>query len=234
MGFYLTAKPRPSSSGAFCFIQKPSPDLFHAARVAYRLRQRPVVARSPVSRHLQKTLAAAALSGLFLWSSAASADISSWIAAGAGPAGLKLSDADWDVHPALQFDVGVGTTPDAPFIVGGFYRLTPIIGLGTDMGVLLRGATSGFQAGGFGLAVDAGGYARLWGTQSYGFTGGLTVGAPFGVTVSLTYSRGTAEAQAFSGIAAIDVLRLTVYRKSLLDVWPNPGKEARFGRAFWF
>lgn len=176
----------------------------------------------------------AALSGFFFWSSAASADVSSWVFAGSGPVGLKQREGGWGVHPALQFDVGVGTTPDARFIVGGFYRLTTMIGMGTDMSVLLRGATSGFQAGGFGIALDAGGYARVWEPQSYGFTGGLTFGAPLGFTMSLSTSIGTNDGMALSAVLGIDFLRLTVFRRSMLEAWPNPGVEAVSSRrGYW-
>src|SRR4051794_23433533 len=56
---------------------------------------------------------------------------------------------------ALAFDMGVGTTPDGPVIVGGLFRVQPLIGAGTDLAILARVATHGFQAGDFGLAFDA-------------------------------------------------------------------------------
>jgi hypothetical protein len=33
---------------------------------------------------------------------------------------------------------------------------------------------------------------------------------------------GSNDALAFGGVLGIDFLRLTVYRKTLLDAWPNP------------
>lgn len=184
-----------------------------------------MVARSSVSTQIRFALGIAALSAFCFWSSAASADVSAWTFAGSGPVFLKQANADLDVRPALQFDVGVGTTPDARFIVGGFYRLTTMIGMGTDMSVLLRGATSGFQAGDFGIALDAGGYARFWEPQSYGFTGGLTFGAPLGLTLSLSASIGTNDAMAATAVLGFDFLRLTVFRRTMLEAWPNPGVE---------
>ena len=144
------------------------------------------------------------------------------MSAAAGPISWKQGDADYTVDPALQFDVGVGTTPANPFIVGGLFRVTPILGSGADLGLLLRGTTRGFQAGGFGLALDAGGYARFWEVNSYGFLGSLTVGAPFGLTLTLQGALGTNNAVALGGVLGIDFLRLTVYRKTMTDIWPNP------------
>lgn len=161
----------------------------------------------------------------------AKADVSSWMAASAGPISWKQGDADYQIDPALQFDVGVGTTPENRFIVGGLFRVTPLIGSGTDLGLLLRGTTRGFQEGGFGLALDAGGYARFWDANSYGFTGSLTLGAPLGLTLSLQGALGTDNAVAFGGVLGIDFLRLTVYRKTMTEIWPNPYSSPQSARS---
>ena len=155
-----------------------------------------------------RLLAAAALACVPLaWASPARADVSSWMSAAAGPIRWKQGDADYTVAPALQF------------------------GSGTDLGVLLRGTTRGFQEGGFGLALDAGGYARFWDENSYGFLGSLTVGAPFGLTLTLQGALGTHSAVALGGVLGIDFLRLTVYRKTMTDIWPNPYSSPRTARA---
>ncbi|WP_437716903.1 hypothetical protein WMF45_11130 [Sorangium sp. So ce448] len=52
--------------------------------------------------------------------------------------------------------------------------------------------------------------------------GALTLGAPLGISLSLQGSYRTDKAMAFAAIAGIDLLRLTVYRQSLLPLWPNP------------
>lgn len=174
--------------------------------------------RSPIAYLL-------ALSGLLAplaWSSPSRADASAWYFAGGGAVGWKQGDGDLALDGALSLDVGVGTTPDASFIFGGLVRATPILGHGIDLATLARVATRGFQAGQFGLALDAGGYARLWGERSVGAAGALTLGAPLGISLSLQASVGTNDAMAFGAIAGIDLLRLTVYRQSGLRVWPNP------------
>lgn len=148
---------------------------------------------------------------------------------GGGPLAWKQGAAatDYTVSGALQIDVGVGTTPDGPVIVGGLFRLQPIFGSGADLGVLARGATRGFQAGGFGVAVDAGGYARTWGTDSFGFQGGLTIGAPLGFTLCLQGSVGSDSATAVGATLGFDFLRMTVYRQTMLEEWLNPYPSPR-------
>jgi hypothetical protein len=136
--------------------------------------------------------------------------------------GWKQGGDDFTVDGAFSFDIGVGTTPDAPFVFGGLFRVMPILGSGTDLGLLGRVATQGFQAAKLGLALDAGGYARFWGAGSGGFTGAVTIGGPFGSTLSLQGGVGTNEALAFGVVAGLDLLRLTVYRQLHLDWWPNP------------
>jgi hypothetical protein len=176
-------------------------------------------------RTLTRLLAAAASLAIPLaWAAPARADASSWMFFGGGAVALKqgTSIPDYAVSGALQIDVGVGTTPEAPFIAGGLFRLTPMFTSGVDMSLLARGATRGFQQGGFGVAFDAGGYLRVWGPGSVGFQGGLTIGAPLGLTLALVGSVGSDSARSFGAVAGIDFLRLTVYRKTMLDAWPNP------------
>ncbi|WP_437745458.1 hypothetical protein WMF39_10795 [Sorangium sp. So ce1504] len=156
------------------------------------------------------------------WSSPSRADASAWTFVGAGAVGWKQGESDLVFDGALSCDVGVGTTPDAPVIVGGLMRATPILDSGIDLALLARVATRGFQAGQLGLALDAGGYRRFWGAGSTGVAGALTLGAPLGISLSLQGSYGTDNAMAFAAIAGIDLLRLTVYRQSLLPLWPNP------------
>jgi len=175
------------------------------------------------------------------WAAPARADLSSWLFAGGGATSWTQGGADRALNGVISLDLGVGTSPDASFIVGGLVRTTTILDNGTDLALLARAATWGFQAGTFGVALDAGGYGRFWGGDpSYGFTGALNLGAPLGLTLSLQASIGARNASAFGAVAGIDLLRLTVYRQSLLDWWPNPSaaqetqKSARArGRTYW-
>lgn len=152
----------------------------------------------------------------------ASADSTAWVFAGGGATGWKQGEGSLAVNGALSFDVGAGTSPDRPFIFGGIFRLSPILGEGVDVGLLARVATHGFQGGDFGLALDAGGYARGWGDGSTGFAGSLTLGGPIGLQLGVHVSVGTNDAFGLGAVVGIDLLRLTVYRQTLLDWWPNP------------
>jgi hypothetical protein len=167
-------------------------------------------------------VAIAALSAVLFFSRPAGADTSAWAFAGGGSMIWKEGDGALAPSGALSFDLGVGTSPDASFIAGGLFRVTPILGSGTDMALLGRVATRGFQGGDFGLALDAGGYARVWGAGSLGFTGSLTAGLPLGFSLSLQAMVGTGNTLGFGAIAGVDLLRLTLYRQTLLQWWPNP------------
>ncbi|WP_437946268.1 hypothetical protein WME98_36320 [Sorangium sp. So ce296] len=182
--------------------------------------------RSPIAC----LLALGALLAPLAWSSPSRADASAWTFVGAGAVGWKQGDRDLVLDGALSLDVGVGTTPDAPVIVGGLVRATPLLDSGIDLALLARVATRGFQAGQLGLALDVGGYQRFWGAGSTGVAGALTLGAPLGISLSLQGSYGTDDAVSFGAIAGIDLLRLTVYRQALLPVWPNPFPAQDRGR----
>jgi hypothetical protein len=169
--------------------------------------------------------------------SKAHADTSAWMFAGAGALGVrpakpcpsppsptdpKCEPASFTATSALTFDMGIGTTPDGPVIVGGLLRVQPLLGNWTDLAILARAATHGFQASAFGLAVDAGVFARFWGEKCAGFMGELTLGAPLGFQLSIQAMVGTKSTLGFGAVAGIDLLRLTLYRQTMLDHWQNP------------
>jgi len=179
--------------------------------------------------------------------STARADTSAWMFAGAGALGSRVAQpppgsmpssppacdaGKFCANAALTFDMGVGTTPDGPVIIGGLFRVQPLIGAGTDLAILARVATHGFQAGDFGLAFDAGGFARFWGEKAGGFMGEITVGAPLGLQLSIEAMVGTEKTLGFGAVAGIDLLRLTLYRQTMLDHWQNPSPAwKRLGKA---
>ena len=114
------------------------------------------------------------------------------------------------------------------FIVGGVFKTMTFFGKGTDLALAVRGATGGFVRGGFGVAVDLGAYQRFWGAEnSTGFLGSLILGAPFGLQLALITEQGSHDAHFYGATAGIDFLRLTVYRTSLNNIWPNPFPPAK-------
>ncbi|MFT3767214.1 MAG: hypothetical protein QM820_17085 [Minicystis sp.] len=135
---------------------------------------------------------------------------------------------------SMIIEAGAGTTPEARFIFGGLFRLQPIFKHGTDIALLARGCTHGFQAGDWGVAIDAGGYLRTWGPQiGGGFAGGVSLGMPLGFTLSIQTEVGTNQAIAVGAAAGIDLLRLTVYRESLGKWWQNPQPTWNRGNTAW-
>jgi len=154
---------------------------------------------------------------------------------GGGAMGHKQGTESLAFDGALDFDIGVGTSPDGIVIVGGLFRVTPIFSQGADLGLATRVAMRGFQAGTFGLALDLGGYARAWGVGSVGFDGALTLGAPLGLELTGHVMVGTNDTFGVGAVAGIDLLRLTIYRQTLLDWWPNPlpAQQTRESARLW-
>jgi hypothetical protein len=176
------------------------------------------------ARTLAPIAAAAALLGALAVASPARADASGWAFVGGGAVGWKQAqEPRYTTSGSLLVEGGVGTDPLAPVIVGGVFRFQPImLHAGIDLSLLLRVATRGFQGGSWGVAVDLGGFARPWGFQSVGFAGSASIGLPLGFTLMGLGSAGIDHSFTFGAVAGIDLLRLTVYRRTLLDVWRNP------------
>jgi hypothetical protein len=165
--------------------------------------------------------------------SPALADASGWVFLGGGGLGWRQSESN-AITPAgtMVIDAGVGSSPDARLIVGGLFRLQPVFPRGgvdvsviprsaVDLSVLTRFASRGFQAGDWGVALDVGGFARPWGYRSIGFAGSVSLGMPLGITLMLQTELGTDHAISLGAIAGVDLLRLTIYRQTLLHWWQN-------------
>jgi hypothetical protein len=173
----------------------------------------------------------AGLGAALLASGECRADVTSWLAVGAGGA-LERSQASAsrDLAPALTYSMGVGSTPVAPFVLGGLVRGTTMLGLGTDLGVAVRAATGGFARGHWGLALDAGALWRPWRDGNYGewplqavLTGGSPWGLQLAVGAELSTVSGGTPAQGFFAALELDLLRLTLMRQGPTERWwPNP------------
>jgi hypothetical protein len=133
---------------------------------------------------------------------------------------------------ALDGVVGVGTPATAPLVVGGVFRAIAYIAfLSVDMSVAARVATRGYCVGDWGLALDFGVAARLWGVGAYGsypLQGTLTLGAPFGLQLAVGanwWDVSLQSPQAAGGYVALelDFLRLTSMRTGdTTKLWSNP------------
>lgn len=186
---------------------------------------------------LRPAMTAASLAATLLASRAVLAEPSAWVALGGGALAWQDSgNKEYRIDPTLRFEAGIGIPDRYPVIAGGVFQLSPLLssGTGVDMAWLARLCTRGYQVGGFGVALDFGPYARTWGTTSQGFAGSASLGAPLGFTLSFNMMAGSNDLLAFGGTFSLDILRLTLYRKTLLNWWPNPevntpGKPAAAG-----
>jgi hypothetical protein len=176
-------------------------------------------------------LSTAAFAAALLACGEARADVSSWFAVGGGGSTqLQEGAATRNIVPALTYSVGVGSSPLAPFVLGGLFRGTTMFGLGTDVGAALRASTGGFARGDWGLALDAGVLWRSWSGGTYGdwplqviLTGGAPWGFQLGVGAQFWNITGGTSAQGFLAVLELDLLRLTVNRQGATERWwPNP------------
>jgi hypothetical protein len=176
--------------------------------------------------HARTCLSLSSIGGalaLLLGSSPAHADVSSWAFVGGGASHLAQSGLSSRTVSSMRLQMGMGSDPSHPFIVGGLFSLEPHFGYGSDLALSVRTASRGYVNGQFGLALDLGGYERFWGQEgSAGGTGTLWLGAPWGICLGAGASVGTHDARGFSAILGIDFARLTVYRNSGTSWFMNP------------
>jgi len=151
------------------------------------------------------------------------ADASAWVFVGGGALSWTQAESPgYSPRSTMTIDVGAGTDPRASFIFGGLFRIQPIFTQGTDLSLLARFCNRSFQAGTWGFAIDAGGFARTWGVVTAGFSGSASLGLPLGFQLTGMTEIGLDHAYSFGVVAGIDVLRLTLYRQILKNWWQNP------------
>jgi hypothetical protein len=151
----------------------------------------------------------------------ARADVSSWANVSAGPSFID-EGTGMETQGALLLQAGVGSTPENFLVGGGLFNLETHFTRGTDLGILGRLATQGYVLGDWGGALDLGPYARFWGIGSYGGVGALVLGAPWGITLRGEAAIGTNDARSFGVLLGVDFLRLTIFRQTGTDWFPNP------------
>jgi len=185
-----------------------------------------MVPGAPVSLRLSR-FAAPLGAALVLFSAApARADVSSWLFLGGGASGVFRPHTSGHGDAALQIDAGLGSTPAAPVVVGGLFRLQTHFGDGTDVGIFLRTATGGFVRGTWGGALDLGAIERTWGPAP-GYAGSLVLGGPWGLTLSLGAARDGNEVSTVTAVFGVDLARLTVHRTTGYQWMPNPFPSPR-------
>lgn len=174
----------------------------------------------PVSLPLRALRAFVATAVLFV-ALPARADISSWVSVAFGPTMFEQKDDRFTV-PTLELKAGAGLPPGDLLTVGGLFQLQTHFGKGTDLALVGRIATRGYVVGGFGVALDLGGYERFWGPHSAGGVGALVFGAPWGIILSANGGYGTNDQRHVGVVLGFDFARLTVYRETGTNHYPNP------------
>lgn len=159
----------------------------------------------------------------------ADADVTSWLYVGGGLASSAMAGSATEVPGLFAAETGLGSAPEKDVIVGGLFKSLTYFGQGTDLGLAVRGASGGFVRGGFGLALDLGGYVRLTRQGSQGFLGALVIGGPLGLQLAATTEIGSNDARVYGATLGIDLLRLTVYRTATQRYFPNPFPPAGLG-----
>jgi hypothetical protein len=163
----------------------------------------------------------------FLLATPARADVSSWVYVGGGVSSYEDARAERQTQPTLAMYTGLGSPPSGIVAVGGLFHVQPHFGDGTDLGLLGRIATRGYTNGGWGGALDLGGYQRFWGIGSTGGMGTVSLGAPWGITLNVSALRGTNESSTYFATLGLDFARLTVYRNTGGNWWENPFPAVR-------
>jgi hypothetical protein len=185
-----------------------------------------------MSRSAALPFCALTLLACILHASPSQAEPSAWLSAGTGYGLARAESRDaFDRANTLGFAIGVGTDPNASFVLGYLLRSTTYFTLGTDLGVAVRGASGGFARGQWGFAVEVGPKWRTWSNGAdYGrfpLGGMIFLGAPWGLQLGVGGEfmnlRDDAPARGVIAVLEIDLLRLTVMRKGATDrYWENP------------
>lgn len=154
--------------------------------------------------------------------------MSSWVSVAAGPTWLDQGyrnageTSKFESLSSLTLQTGIGTPPSGFLAVGGLFHLQTHFGRGTDLGLLARFASRGYVLGDWGAALDLGGYQRFWGVDSQGGLGQLSLGAPWGLVLSAHGSYGTNHARHVGATIGVDFARLTIFRTTGTNWFPNP------------
>lgn len=160
----------------------------------------------------------------------ARAEPTTWLSVTGGVAGERNAVTGSEVVPVFSAALGVGTDPNGKFSIGGLFRTTTYFGIGTELALGPRLATSGFTRGSFGFAFDLGVAARPYGRSDYGrlpLQGGVVVGFPWGLQLEtgLRLFDVSGQPSALGGYVTfgVDLLRFSVHRRGRTEqVWPNP------------
>ena len=164
-------------------------------------------------------------------SASARADVTTWLAFGAGIAVDRSTALNaTNVNPAFSASMGVGSDPTHAWVLGGVFRSMSRFNEGTDINLSLRLTTGGFSRGDWGFGFDLGPGLRLWANDAYGtypLQGAVLLGAPWGLQATIGSDIVNLEGHPTSigayAVIEFDILRFTLMRQGSTDTyWKNP------------
>lgn len=164
------------------------------------------------------------LLALILRPELAQADVASWMYVGAGVGRLTLPSGSNDTttnRATLALDTGFGTSPLSPVVVGFAFKALGYLEEGVDVGFALRGTSSGYSRGMWGVALDVGVMQRFWGQSATLPTASLSLGLPWGVTLAATAGSDFDATHTLGFTLGFDWARLTAHRASGESQWRN-------------
>ena len=162
---------------------------------------------------------------------AARADVTTWLAFGAGLAvdhSTQTNATGW--NPAFSASMGVGSDPSHAWVVGGVFRSMSRFNEGTDISLSLRVAQGSYARGDWGVAFDLGPGLRLWRNGQYGtypLQGNIIFGGPWGLQATVGADLLNLEIHPTSigayALIEFDILRFTLMRQGSTEkYWKNP------------
>ena len=182
-------------------------------------------------RLVSSAVTVAVFAGAALADRSARADVTTWLAFGAGLAGDHSTvTTATNANAAISFTLGVGSDPSHNWVLGGVFRTLSRFNEGTDINLSLRLTTGSFSRGDWGLGFDLGPGLRLWENNAYGtypLQGAILFGAPWGLQATLGSDivNLAGHPTAAGGYVAIefDLLRFTLMRQGSSErYWKNP------------
>jgi hypothetical protein len=156
----------------------------------------------------------------------ARADSAAWFQLGGGGTVLTTRSST-SVAPTLDVLTGFGTDPAASWALGPVLRFQYHGGQGVELTPALRVAQGAYTRGSLGVAFDLGPWFRLFDGAATGAQVAVSVGGPWGTVATIHGAFANDTAHAVGLLVGFDLLRLTVFRESGENYWPNPFPSPR-------
>lgn len=177
---------------------------------------------------VRSCLAALVLWGVVSLPQVARADVSSWYSTAGGVS--VISQGETLASPVLDLDLGVGTNPASPFVLGGLFRFGAQFEVGMDFGGALRLCSGSYARGTWGYGIDLGSHYRAADLGGAAAAGRVFVGGPWGLVLHLGGSYGENDVATWTASLGIDWARFSAHRSHDTDWFPSPLNSQDTGR----